>query len=67
MTEHGVINGLTAGENKSDVVFRDFHDEARTFFVEVVDFHPAEKVGAAHGGEDDSVLYFAVAYFPWRQ
>ena len=67
LTEHRVINGLTAGENKSDVVLGDFHNELCAVFIEMVLFHPSEKVGAAHARQNYTVLDFAITDLPRRK
>ena len=64
LAEHGIVDRLTAGENKTYVVFCYFHDKACAVFIEVVLLHPSEEVGAAHAREHDAVLDFAVADLP---
>ena len=64
LAEHGVVDRLTSGENKTRVVLRDFHDKACAVFIEVVLLHPSEEVGAAHAREHDAVLDLAVADLP---
>ena len=64
LTEHRVVYRLTSGHYKTCVVLCDFHNEACAVLIEMVVFHPAEKVGAAHTCEHNPVLDFTVTYFP---
>ena len=64
LTEHRVVDGLTAGKNKTDVILCDLHNEFCAVLVKMVFLHPAEKIGAAHACQNYTVLDFAVADLP---
>ena len=64
LPEHGVIDRLTSRHNKTCVVLRDFHDEARAVFVEMVLFHPAEEIRSAHARQNKAVLDLAISDLP---
>ena len=65
LAAHGIVDRLAARQQQTDVVLGDFHDEARADLVEViVNFHPAEQIGAAHTGQHDAVFDLAAADFP---
>ena len=64
---HRIIHRLTAGQDKTGIVFRNFKDKARAVLVKMVPFHPAEQIRAAHAGEHDAVLELDLADLPRRQ
>ena len=67
LTEHRVVDRLTSRHDKTRIVFCDFHDKARAVLVEMVLFHPAEKIGAAHARQHYAVFDLTVADLPRRK
>ena len=67
LTQHRVVDRLTAGKHKTSVVFRNPHYELGTCLIEVILFHPAEEVGSSHAGKHYPVFDFTAADFPRRE
>ena len=64
---HRVIDRLTAGQDKTSVVFCYLENEARAVFVKMVDLHPAKQVRAAHARQNDAVFDLYLTDLPRRQ
>ena len=63
-SEHRISDSLTAGQNQSRIVLSRLQDKVRALLIEMISLHPAQKVGAAHGGHDDAVFDFTVSNLP---